>query len=141
MFTVENAKAYSAKGHAARWQNRPVLTDVAVALAEHDRYLARRIARARRQLDRLDQMMETEADLDKLERVSAAQQRVWTQYRELTGLPSPGQRRPGRERERVPLVEIAARSANQLPVASVTLPPSVSPSNSTTACESDGSGI
>lgn len=63
-----------------------------------DAYVAERLARVRRQLDRIDELMLTEAAPPALDRLAAAQARVSEQERILAGRPLPGAHRPGPQR-------------------------------------------
>jgi hypothetical protein len=59
-----------------------------------DCYVNERLARVRLQLDRLDKMMMSEKDPQKLDRLASAQARLAEQERILNGRPLPGSRRP-----------------------------------------------
>lgn len=64
----------------------------------------RRLLRVREQLDRLDQMMMTENDPQRLDRIASAQSKLAEQERILDGRPLPGSRRPRETKPvRVPL--------------------------------------
>lgn len=95
-FTKANAKAMAAKSHAAKAQRK---ADRLKALAddakpEPDSYRTERLARVRKQLSRLDSMMERESDPQKLDRLASAQYRLSEQERILAGRPNPGSLRP-----------------------------------------------
>jgi hypothetical protein len=60
-------------------------------------YAGARLMRVRVQLDRLDELMLTESDPQKLDRLASAQARLSEQERVLAGRPLPGLRRPAKE--------------------------------------------
>jgi hypothetical protein len=62
-----------------------------------DPYVTERLSRVRGQLDRLDGLMATEKDPQRIDRLASAQYRLAEQERILSGRPLPGSRRPGRE--------------------------------------------
>lgn len=57
-------------------------------------YVFQRLMRVRRQLDRIDRMMMTESDAQKLDRLASAQARLSEQERTLAMRPAPGSLRP-----------------------------------------------
>jgi hypothetical protein len=59
-----------------------------------DSYVSARLSRVRLQLDRVDEMMMTEKDPQKLDRLASAQARLAEQERIMSGRPLPGSRRP-----------------------------------------------
>ena len=63
-----------------------------------DAYVARRLARVRVQLDRLDTMLLAENDAQKLDRLASAQLRVSEQERILAGRPLPGSFKPSHKK-------------------------------------------
>ena len=72
----------------------------AILPADQDPLLAARILSVRRQLTRLDDLLEREKDPAKLDRLASAQFRLSETERILCNRPLPGSRRPGRELER-----------------------------------------
>jgi hypothetical protein len=67
-----------------------------------DPYVTERLARVRRQLDRLDGLMAAEKDPQRIDRLASAQYRLAEQERILSGRPLPGSRRPARDRAERP---------------------------------------
>ena len=118
-FTSANAREFAAKALIARRANRErrqnleetlaALTAKVSALAplpaeELSGYAQNRLARVRKQLDRIDALMLTETDPGKLDRLASAQNRLSEQERILAGRPLPGSiRRPvEKSRRRAP---------------------------------------
>lgn len=105
-FTAANARENAAKSHATRRQ-RLASGNLAgetfpqtPQVGPHellDSYLSRRLSRVREQLDRLDAMLLTEKDAQKIDRLASAQLRLSEQERILAGRPLPGSRRPKEE--------------------------------------------
>jgi hypothetical protein len=58
-----------------------------------------RLVRVRKQLNRLDEMMMTENDAQKLDRIASAAARLAEQERQLAGRPMPGSLRPRSEKD------------------------------------------
>jgi len=107
-WTAEQAALFSVKGVEARNRNRanreslPKPASRAVAVQPHDvtdGYNVQRLMRVRKQLNRIDSMMEREDDPQKLDRLASAQARLSEQERILRGEPLPGSRRPAPERK------------------------------------------
>jgi hypothetical protein len=82
-FTELNAAENARKGHLKRWGN-----------GKPKEYTERRLARVRRQLDKIDRMVMKETDPGKLDRLAAASMRLADQERKLAGRPDPGSYRP-----------------------------------------------
>lgn len=96
-FTSANAREMAAKGHAARRERIEQLRKAAEPDRNADEsYKAQRLARVRKQLDRIDSLMEKEIDPQKLDRLASAQARLSEQERILAGRPLPGSHRPSR---------------------------------------------
>jgi hypothetical protein len=107
-FTSQNAASMAAKAHEARRRNflaakeakkdRPQDEQrgaaIAVESANIDAFSRQRLMRVRKQLDRLDNMIEAETDPAKLDRLASAQARLAEQERQLAGRPLPGSFRP-----------------------------------------------
>lgn len=104
LFTNANAKEMAARGNAAKAlakMQREELLAKANAIASvqpDDIYKNQRLARVRKQLERIDAMMEKEREPQKLDRLASAQARLSAQEFALAGRPMPGSRRPGREK-------------------------------------------
>ena len=95
-----NAAAMAARSAQVRRERAEAAKqarDVAASSVDSLAYVALRLARVRRQLDRLDEMMMTEKDAQKLDRLASAQLKVSEQERIADGRPLPGSRRPGKE--------------------------------------------
>lgn len=99
LFTPEKARAAALK----RYENERVrLLELEQGMAavcqdtaqKPDDYMLRRLTRVRGQLDRLDVMMQTETDPQKLDRLASAQAKLAEQERQLAGRPLPGSLRP-----------------------------------------------
>lgn len=104
VISAANAREMAAKSHAARRlraaqadqrANTPPLTPQIA-----DAFLAERLVRVRKQLDKLDSLIEEERDPNRLDRLASAQSRLSEQKRIMSGRPLPGSRRPARERTR-----------------------------------------
>jgi len=104
LFTTANAKEMSARGNAAKVlakQRREELIATANAipiLPPDEDFRIRRLVRVRKQLAKLDDMIEAESEPQKLDRLASAQARLAKQEQELAGRPLPGSRRPGKEK-------------------------------------------
>jgi hypothetical protein len=104
LFTSANAKEMAARGNAAkarakRQREENIAKANAIATLPPDEiYKNRRLVRVRKQLERLDDMMERERDPQKLDRLASAQARLSVQEFALAGRPMPGSRRPAREK-------------------------------------------
>jgi hypothetical protein len=104
LFTAANAREMAARSHAAclkRTTQREAAPEVAPGLPQSNPqpnddtlFIAKRLARVRNQLDRLDGMIEKEIDPMKLDRLASAQARLSEQERLLAGRPGPGSFRP-----------------------------------------------
>jgi hypothetical protein len=110
LFTTANAREMAARSHTAR-RERAEARENALNLAprvsqtsshqyDNDEFIAKRLARVRKQLDRLDGMIEKETDPMKLDRLASAQARLAEQERILAGRPMPGSFRPKKTPER-----------------------------------------
>lgn len=107
LFTRETAASMSAKGNALRWSRfhaakaaarLPATPDTPPLPPEPevpDGFHEKRILRVRAQLDRLDAMLLTEDDPQRIDRLASAQLRLSEQERVLAGRPLPGSRKPG----------------------------------------------
>jgi hypothetical protein len=103
-FTTANAREMAARSHAARLKRttqREAAREVAPGLPltnpqpnDDALFIAKRLARVRKQLDRIDGMIEKETDPMKLDRLASAQARLSEQERILAGRPMPGSLRP-----------------------------------------------
>jgi hypothetical protein len=104
LFTAANAREMAARSHAAR-RERAMEREAAKAIApefpqtnpqknDDALFIAKRLARVRMQLDRLDGMIEKETDPMKLDRLASAIARLAEQERLLAGRPMPGSYRP-----------------------------------------------
>ena len=107
LFTRETAASAGRKGAAIRWSTpkpppvteHPTTQPYVIPVIITDDYLVRRLARVRDQLDKLDAMMTTEDDPQRIDRLASAQLRLSEQERVLAGRPLPGSRRPGPQRQ------------------------------------------
>lgn len=96
-FTAANAKEMSAKGHEAKRQRKLAALKAAEdepVILPASQYVNKRLARVRKQLDRIDEMMMRESDPQKLDRLASAQTRLSEQERTLAMRPAPGSLRP-----------------------------------------------
>lgn len=102
-FTPQIAREMAAKGHEARRRNiaerKALFAPHFVIPGLNDSYVTERLACVRAQLGRLDAMVLTETDPQKLDRLASAQAKLADQERILSGRPLPGSRRPKPERE------------------------------------------
>jgi len=97
MWTAEQARAMSRKGAEASVKSRklnPPKRPPKPQPTETDPFTARRLARVRQQLERVDKMLLTETDPAKLDRLAAASMRLSDQEFALANRPKPGQLRP-----------------------------------------------
>jgi hypothetical protein len=104
LFTTANAREMAARSQAARRQRttqREAAREVAPGLPQTNPqqdddalFIAKRLARVRKQLDRIDGMIEKETDPMKLDRLASAIARLAEQERLLAGRPMPGSFRP-----------------------------------------------
>lgn len=92
-FTRENARELQEKGLAARKENARNRR-----LLQSDTYRTDRLLRVRKQLERIDQLIESESDARTLDRLASAQARLSAQEFALAGRPMPGAFRPVKER-------------------------------------------
>ena len=105
-WTPEDAAAAARRGWEKRRANpKPKQADppqdqskADPADAKADTFNARRLLRVRKQLTRLDDLMDQENDPAKLDRLASAQARLSEQERILRGEPLPGSRRPAPDR-------------------------------------------
>ena len=118
VFTTSTCREAAAKSLVVR-RRRKELNKIAADQAEQaalqtltlrltdplrDQFTVARLVRVRKQLTRLDAMMERERDARNLDRLASAQSRLAEQERLLSGRPLPGQRRPAPDRPvRVPV--------------------------------------
>ena len=100
--TSENARLMAARSAEARKQRREAAAFAPLAGATSEatsgEYVVNRLARVRVQLDRLDKLMMTESDPQKLDRLASAQARLSEQERILDGCALPGSFRPKQSR-------------------------------------------
>jgi len=111
LFTTANAREMAARSQAARRQRttqREAAKENAAPQSQTNPqqdddalFVAKRLARVRKQLDRIDGMIEKETDPMKLDRLASAQARLAEQERLLSGRPLPGSRKPGKDRRTV----------------------------------------
>lgn len=111
-WTREEAREMGARGNRIRWHSDPRPPPTAAAspqpaqlIAQSEPYLADRLERVRKQLDRLDlailaEVSRSKPDGQRLNWLAAAQERLAEQERLLAGRPLPGSRRPAPERRR-----------------------------------------
>ena len=100
-FTSANSREFAVKSRESR-RIAKIARDqllanaivIAAKIPEHPTYLTERLARVRLQLDRIDEMMLTENDPSKLDRLASAQMRLAEQERLLCDRPLPGSRKP-----------------------------------------------
>jgi hypothetical protein len=100
-FTSANAREMADKGREARRQRLLQLRQTIDTLVESPTvdFHAKRLARVRVQLDRIDSELErcSLSDSKRIRDLTDAQLRLSEQERILAGRPLPGSRRPGRE--------------------------------------------
>lgn len=102
-FTRENAAENARKATIAREAARK--RRKGIGPEDPSKYVAARLLRARVQLARLDEMIESEDDPQKLDRLVSAQSRLSEQWRIFAGIPLPGSRRPGKEKTTRPATD------------------------------------
>lgn len=96
-FTTATAKEMAARSAQIRKERREAIqaeVEAALELTKLTDYVRQRLLRVRTQLDRLDRMMLTETDPQKLDRLASAQARLSEQERTLAMRPAPGSLRP-----------------------------------------------
>lgn len=89
-FTPENAREMAARALKAK---RAACGYVSVENAP-DPYIAGRLTRVRKQIERLSDMLDSEIDPQKLDRLAAAIERLAKQEQNLAGRPLPGSFKP-----------------------------------------------
>jgi hypothetical protein len=128
-FTRANARQMADKGREARRQREAQLRQTVETLVANPEvaYQAKRLARVRVQLDRLDDELQrcSFADSKRVKELTDAQLRLSEQERVLSGRPLPGSRRPREDRARVSAGWIELQPA--LPVGPVGPAPPVAP--------------
>lgn len=109
--TTANAREMAAKSHAARRQRLASVTPAAETIPQTpqlnvlqaaDPYVNARLARVRLQLARLDDLLDSESDPQKIDRLASASARLAEQERQLANRPLPGSRKPAAERPTAP---------------------------------------
>ena len=108
LWTREQARQMSAKGHEARRRQRAARRMAQAALVAPpptdpnapDPYLQARLLRVREQLCRLDEMLLSECDPQKLDRLASATSKLSEVERLLAQRPAPGSYRPTTARKR-----------------------------------------
>ena len=118
------AKAVEAKKQAAimREQGEP-----AKPLLPDEKYRILRLSRVRRQLDKIDEMIASEPDPQKLDRLASAQMRLAEQERQLSGRSLPPTIRPAKSSSKRPPPSIQdqpepVRASTVQPALPATLP-------------------
>ncbi len=104
LFTSANAKEMAAKSAEVR---RKAEQERLAFIAEHGRtadaepanYISERLARARKQVDMLSDMLECEEDPQKLDRLASALARLSEIERQLANRPLPGSLKPSQPRQ------------------------------------------
>jgi hypothetical protein len=101
LITSANAREMAARSQEARRQRkmeREAAPEVPQTSPQsdddNDEFVTARLVRVRKQLNRLDNLMETETDPQKLDRLASAQARLAEQERLMAGRPLPGSCRP-----------------------------------------------
>lgn len=103
LFTVETAREYQAKAVkarlAAKIANKQATPQPSQAIPQDppqvtDTYIERRLSRVREQIDRLSDMLDEEEEPQKLDRITAAIERLSKLEQTLAGRPLPGSLRP-----------------------------------------------
>lgn len=89
-----NALKAQRKAAAALAALNPPPNPAATLADSPNAYVSARLARVRKQLDKLDSMIEAETDPQKLDRLAAAQERLSRQEHDLAGRPHAGNLRP-----------------------------------------------
>lgn len=85
-----------------------------------DTYLASRLARVRKQIDQLSDMLDEETDPQRLDRLACALARVSEIERQLAGRPMPGSRRPAPEADPSQVTRASRATATPLGAAPAT---------------------
>ena len=93
-FTAANAREMAARSHEARRERSLMAENDPATSANLPDYVAQRLVRVRKQLDRLDRLIMTVEDPQKLDRLASAQARLSEQERILDGRPLPGSLKP-----------------------------------------------
>src|ERR1051326_9250266 len=98
LFNHQNAREMARRSNEVqRERRRNTLTAQPSCHADNfPEYASRRLTRVRRQLDRIDRLMMTENDPQKLDRLASAQTRLREQERILSGRPLRGSLRPAK---------------------------------------------
>lgn len=91
-FTAETARIAAAKSHAP--DSARFLPPLPEAVKPLDPYIEQRLLRVRKQLNKIDGMIEEELDPAKLDRLASAQARLSEQERQLANRPLPGTLKP-----------------------------------------------
>lgn len=107
-FSAANAKEMAARSHLLRKQRVQELRLAAnpVPLPADDSYVERRLSRVRQQIEVLSDMLESESDPQKIDRLASAIARLAEYERQLANRPLPGSRRPAPERVAKPQFRI-----------------------------------
>lgn len=98
-FTPETSAENARKATIAR-ESRRKLREQAIregngpGMKNRERYIDKRLSRVRKQLAKLDGMIDKEMDAQKLDRLVCAQNRLSEQWRILSGIPLPGSNKP-----------------------------------------------
>ena len=116
-FTTESATEAANKSVLTRAERKRVAAELPQGL---DFYTLKRLARTRKQIDSLSDMLEHEKDPAKIDRLASAIDRLAKHEHYLAGRPGPGNRkpapeRPGRQTRRDLGAVEASQSAPQLP--------------------------
>ena len=98
LFTRENAAAMAKLSWESRNARPQANATATLDPAPADAYIADRLSRVRRQLDRIDAMLEAEDDPQRMDRLAAASMRLSDQEFALADRPKPGNRRPAASR-------------------------------------------
>jgi len=108
--TKENAAALGRKGAIAtaeKWKQaqnlgRLIPLTVVTDAVPLDSYVLKRLARVRKQIDKLSDMLEHEKDPAKIDKLASAIDRLAKHEHYLAGRPGPGNRKPAPERPSKP---------------------------------------
>lgn len=102
-FTVENARAMSAKANAAKRARIEALREAAnPSTLSEEEYRKTRLARIRTQLTELEELLKGQVDWKAIKAISDAIARLSVIEQNLAGRPLPGSHRPVKEKERKP---------------------------------------
>jgi len=93
-FTAANAREMAARSREARRERSLMVENAPTTTGHLTDYVAQRLVRVRKQLDRLDRLIMTVEDPQKLDRLACAQARLAEQERILDGRPLPGSLKP-----------------------------------------------